>query len=97
MPILMLSRRLAARQPRATAFGSGTDDRTGVLFVVPGVECVVRPFDEDLAPLDEAGGEECRDHADQDFLQKGRMHCPFCRAGAVPWAGFMPAKSTPSA
>ena len=58
-----------------------------VVFFVPGIESIVSALYEDLAPLDEASGEEGRDDADHDFLEECRMHfCLLGRAEAVPLA-----------
>ena len=46
--------------------------RSGVLVAF--VERVVSAFDKDFAPLDEAGREEARDHAKNDFLDERRVH-----------------------
>jgi hypothetical protein len=41
------------------------------------VQRVVRAFDEDFRPLDERCGQESGYGADNDFLEKGGLHCPF--------------------
>ena len=43
-------------------------------MLVAFVERVVSAFDKDFAPLDEAGREEARDHAKNDFLDERRVH-----------------------
>ena len=40
-------------------------------FFITGIERVIGAFDENLAPLDEAGREEGGHHADNHFLEKG--------------------------
>ena len=45
-------------------------------MLVTFVQSVVRAGDEHFSPLNEAGREETRDHAENDFLQKGRVHFP---------------------
>jgi hypothetical protein len=55
-----------------------------LVFAITGVKRVVGAFDKDFAPLDETGREEGRDHADDNSLQKSRMHRPFWRARGVP-------------
>jgi hypothetical protein len=43
-------------------------------MLVAFVERVIGAFDEDFAPLNERGGQEPRDHTNQDFLDEGRLH-----------------------
>src|SRR6202521_1636526 len=47
----------------------------GGSMLVAFVQSVVRAFDKDFAPLNEAGREKAGDHAKNDFLEEGRVHC----------------------
>ncbi len=38
------------------------------------VQGIVRAFDEHLPPLYQTGGQEPRDHADNDLLEESGMH-----------------------
>ena len=55
-----------------------------LVFFVAAVERVIRAFDEDFAPLDQTSGEKCGDQANDNFLEKGRVHLVPARAEAVP-------------
>ncbi len=50
---------------------------------VSAVERVVRSGDEGFSPFDERGGEETSDHANNDFVDEGRVHS-FFEADAMP-------------
>ena len=49
------------------------------------IQGVVGPFHEDFRPLNERGGKETGEGADEDFLEKGGVH-PFLKAAMVPVA-----------
>ena len=53
-------------------FGGQTDRRRGMLVAL--VQSVVSAFDEYFSPLDEAGRHETSHHANDDFLNKRRVH-----------------------
>jgi hypothetical protein len=38
------------------------------------VQGIVGSFDKHFCPFHEAGGEECRDHAEKDLLKKSGLH-----------------------
>ncbi|MEY2497387.1 MAG: hypothetical protein QOD12_943 [Verrucomicrobiota bacterium] len=48
----------------------------GGRMLVAFVQRVVRTFDKDFSPLNEAGREETGDHTKNDFLDEGRVHWP---------------------
>lgn len=54
-------------------------------MLVTFVQGIVGAGDEYFSPLDQASREETRDHAEDDFLQKGRVHFPAkgSRSGAM--------------
>jgi hypothetical protein len=43
-------------------------------MLVTFVQCVICAFDEQLSPLYQAGGQKCRDHADDYLLAERGMH-----------------------
>ena len=47
------------------------------------IQGVVGPFHEDFRPLNERGGKETGEGADEDFLEEGGVH-PFLKATIVP-------------
>lgn len=51
------------------------------------VQGIVSAIDEDLGPLNEAGGGKASDHANKDFLRKCRVHGQLQGAEAVPLGG----------
>jgi len=51
------------------------------------VQGVVGPFHEDFPPLDERGGKETGEGADEDFLEEGGVHA-FLKAAEVPERRF---------
>ncbi len=58
-------------------------------MLVTFVQSIVSARDEYFSPLDETGREEARDHAEDDFLEKGRVHLRSKGADAVPsWDAF---------
>jgi hypothetical protein len=56
-------------------------------MLVAFVQRIVSAFDEYFSPLDEAGREEASNHANDDFLNKRRVHWRLQGAEAVPLAG----------
>jgi hypothetical protein len=53
------------------------------VVLVAFIQGVVGPFHEDFRPLNERGGKETCEGADEDFLEEGGVH-PFLRAAEVP-------------
>jgi hypothetical protein len=45
-----------------------------LVFFVAAVEGIICAFDEDNRPLDEAGGEKPRYHAEDNLLEESGMH-----------------------
>ena len=45
-----------------------------LVFFVTAVEGIIRAFDEDNRPLDEAGSEKSRNHAEDNLLEESGMH-----------------------
>jgi hypothetical protein len=45
--------------------------QSGVVFLIRAVQRVIGAFDKNFAPLNQAGGEEAGDDADQEYLEKG--------------------------
>ena len=80
--------------PSALVLRRETDGGRGVLVAL--VQSVVSAFDEYFSPLDEAGGQETGDHANDDFLYKCRLHLPLQEAEEVPWRG-LPSPEAPLA
>jgi hypothetical protein len=64
-------------------FAAKANGRRGMLVTF--VQGIVGAGDEYFSPLDQASREETRDHAEDDFLQKGRVHFPpkGSRSGAM--------------
>ena len=44
---------------------------------VTAIQGLIGAFHENLSPLDQAGGGEARNHTDNHFLDKGRVHFLF--------------------
>jgi hypothetical protein len=53
------------------------------VVLVAFIQGVVSPFHEDFRPLDERGGEETGEGADEDLLEESGVH-PFLKAVEVP-------------
>jgi hypothetical protein len=45
-----------------------------LVLLVSAIQRVIGPFDEHDGPLDETGGQKTCDHAEDYFLEKGRVH-----------------------
>ena len=65
-----------ALRPLLEAAGDGV--------LVAGVQGVVGPGHEHFPPLEEAGRKKARNHANDDFLDEGGVHCSRKEAKAVP-------------
>ena len=52
-------------------------------MLVAFIQGVVSPFHEDSGPLNERGGQETSEGADEDFLEERGVH-PFLKAAIVP-------------
>lgn len=52
-------------------------------MLVAAVQRFIRAGHESFSPFDEGGSEKTRDHTDDDFVEKGRVHT-FFEADAMP-------------
>ena len=58
------------------------------MLITP-IQSIVSAFDENFGPLEKRGGEETGKSADQDLLEKRRLHAVFGSTGSARQVAFL--------